>query len=180
MTVDPHASRNTAAPNTGATTLSRAPWWTWVLGGAIAAIPIYTTYRMVEVNGQLAAIERERVQLINDKQRVDAALEAGRKQIDELKSKQGAAADEIKKSRDDARDASRQMKEAQERTKVVEAELAKLKEQMGQSQGDADRLRQETEAAKKGRTDAETRANTLGNEITALKTQLDEFREAAR
>ncbi len=143
---------------------ARMPRWSLVLLALMAAATAFAGYRMSEATGQLTATERERVSLMQEKSRLDTALAAARKQVDELKSGHAAAEAEIKKSREDAKAASTQSVQFQERAKALETEVEKM--------------RQEAAGAAKARGDLEARAvgveRDMATRLNEMQQRLDE------
>jgi chromosome segregation ATPase len=160
------------------------PPWGWALIVAVGLVAAYNSYRAVEVTGQLTSLERERVSLIQDKDRLNTALTAARKQVDELKSLQATADGEIKKSREDAKNASTQAMQLQERIKALEGDLGGARGLAATAQGDVEKLRQEFAAANKAKSEAEAKAAGLERELKAMSERLADstakLEEAAR
>jgi chromosome segregation ATPase len=163
---------------------SATPWWAWALGAVVAALPVYTLYRINELGAQLTLAERDRQSLNEERTRLETSLTAARKQVDELKSVQSAYEAETKKSREDAKAASSQIQQFQERVRTLETDLVKTRADFDQAQGAA---RGEVDAAKRdaaglatAKADAENRAAaaeqqraTLAERVTDLRRQLD-------
>lgn len=139
------------------------PRWMYALLAVFAAAAATATYRMVDTSGQLTAIERERLSLLQEKGRLDNALASARKQVDELKSVQATSESEIKKSREDAKAASTQSVQFQERAKALEAEL--------------NGVRQDLANATKSRSDVETRGAALERDLNGLKAQITDLQQ---
>ncbi len=160
------------------------PAWGWALIVAMGLVAGYNSYRAVEATGELNARERERVSIIQDKDRINTALTAARKQVDELKSLQATAEGEIKKSREDAKNASTQAIQLQERVKALEGDLGGARGLAASAQSDTEKLRQELTAANKAKADAEAKAAGLERELKAMSERLADstakLEEAAR
>lgn len=164
---DPGGNRSViTAPTAG------LPRWGWGVIAVIGVIAAYNAYRAVESSAQLTALERERVSLIQDKGRIDTALTAARKQVDELKSIQAASEAEIRKSREDVKAASNQAMQLQERVKSLENELGGVRGVAAAAQSDSEKLRQELVAAGKAKADAEAKSAGLEREIGAMSKRL--------
>ena len=157
------------------TAVAGLPRWGWAAILGLAALAAYNGYRSVESSAQLVALERERVTLIQDKGRIDTALTAARKQVDELKSLQTAADAEIKKSRDDAKAASTQAMQLQERVKALEGDLGGARGLAATAQSDVEKARQDAAAANKAKADAEAKASSLERELAAMSKRLAEM-----
>ncbi len=148
------------------------PRWGWALLVLMGLVAAYNANRTVEATGQLSALERERVSLIQDKDRINTSLTAARKQVDELKSQQSASESEIKKSREDAKSASTQAMQLQERVKALEADLGGARGLAATAQGDTEKLRQDIAAANKAKDEAAAKASGLERELKAMSERL--------
>lgn len=156
-------SRTDANSGAGGPTRHGTSRWVYALLVAFMAMAALATYRMVDTSGQLTAIERERLSLLQEKGRLDNALASARKQVDELKSVQSTSEAVIKSSREDAKAASTQSVQFQERAKALEAELATV--------------RQELTGTAKSKGDFEARAVGLERDMGGLKGQVGELQQ---
>lgn len=147
----------------GVASAARAPSWIYALLAIFATVAAGTAYRMVDTSGQLTAIERERLSLLQEKGRLDNALASARKQVDELKSVQSTAEAEIKKSREDAKAASQQSVLFQERAKALETDLNAARQQLAD--------------ANKTRGDVESRSVGMERDMSSLKQQITELQQ---
>ena len=168
------APESNSTPSTVAASPARTARWPLALLAALGAVTAYSVFRTSEATGQLTAIERERVSLMQEKSRLDTALAAARKQVDELKSLHSAAESEIKKSREDAKAASTQSVQFQERAKAFEAELGTVRGQMQARDAEFDKVRQEAAGAGKMRSDLEARAVGIERDMSARLSELQQ------
>jgi chromosome segregation ATPase len=163
---------------------STTPWWAWALGAVVAAVPVYTLYRINELGTQLTLAERDRQSLSEERSRLEASLSAARKQVDELKSVQSTYEAETKKSREDAKAASSQIMQFQERVRTLEADLGKARADLelaqNASRGELDAAKRDAAGLATAKSDAEARAAAVEQEraklaerATDLKRQLD-------
>lgn len=174
MTADQSHGSGSSKDNFLTAPAAGLPRWGWALLVLMGLIAAYNASRAMEANGQLSALERERVSLIQDKGRIDTALTAARKQVDELKSLQSASEAEIKKSREDAKSASTQAMQLQERVKALEADLGGARGLAATAQGDTEKLRQDIAAATKAKDEAAAKAAGLERELKAMSERLAE------